>query len=598
MSIRLRPDPMTTALRALLGLACLLLAGNLSPACALEIREVRWGFAGGVTRAAFNLCSVRVANPSEQAYDGVLSLQQADNLGGTSGVRWVAPCYVAPLTERWVQFYPYVRLGGERWLLSWIQGTSRATRMLDKPRLLGQQRVLLVQTDPLIAVAARLPAFPADLFPPLLTATDSLAAVALDAAPRWEASRRDAFLGWLRRGGTVFLLPDADDRMPRFDGPLAVLNGPLPRWSVGGGQVIKLPVTRRELSEQWLAANGHPLPPPPQLGEVGPDEPVDALVPALRRMTRPEHNWTLIWWLAFFYLLLIGPVNYLVGRRHGRYLKGLALFLGAVAGFCLLFHTIGRRGYGEESAVHAIGVARALGDGRYDLTQWGNCFVTSGGRYTVEHTGEQRLYEAAKGGGLASSGKLGKLGVQIPLFASRGYEARLLTTGPRAPIQVARWQGKRLLRELRLRVGDDFPAKTHGIFAVRGDMVYGLQRTGNELRLNATRRAVQGLLTQDALSQLSGRWWMDESNARKTFELAVDVLIVRQLGLWRWLGDETGYNPPGASEDRRELPPRPADRVDLFVHADAPAADLPAGKSFAQRVGRVLYHHVLRLEGK
>src|SRR5262249_24743375 len=122
----------------------------------------------------------------------------------------------------------------------------------------------------------------------------------------------------------------------------------------------------------------------------------DAFFRDLKVMTRPHHNWLLINFMSLLYILLIFPGLYWLGRWRADYRMVYGAFLGGVALFSFGFATVGRRGYGEATAVHSVAIARSLPDGGEDINQWSNVFVTGGAIYTIEHGGTGRIYSSCQ----------------------------------------------------------------------------------------------------------------------------------------------------------------------------------------------------------
>ena len=75
-----------------------------APVSALEVQQVKWGFDGQVVPARFNLLSVLVANPSAAPFDGTVNLYKGRGLEERVGAVYRSPCYLSPLTTRWLQF--------------------------------------------------------------------------------------------------------------------------------------------------------------------------------------------------------------------------------------------------------------------------------------------------------------------------------------------------------------------------------------------------------------------------------------------------------------------------------------------------------------
>ena len=93
----------------------------------LAIREVVWGFDGKVAPNEFSPVSILLDNPSDIAYEGDITLRQRSGTGQSVGARFVeSNLYIAPLANRWVQFYPYhgTSPNNSNWQLSWNRGSA------------------------------------------------------------------------------------------------------------------------------------------------------------------------------------------------------------------------------------------------------------------------------------------------------------------------------------------------------------------------------------------------------------------------------------------------------------------------------------------
>jgi len=574
------------------GLLILLLCLTAAmPLCALEVAEVRWGFEGKVTPARFNLLSLRLVNRDDRLFDGTLTLQLTNAMGGPEGARLIAPCYVAPLGERWVQFYPYVSDSEQTWTVRWREGSRARKAALPKPQVGGLQQVLLVDPSAAFAGRSRLRQFQVSLFPPLSTATDSLHSVALDSAPRWDASRRQAFLDWLRRGGIVHLLRDDAGHFPRFSGALALLNAPLPRTRHGAGLVVRHDATRAVVDRIWLNQAGYAL---PQLRledyNHNPSRLDEPLFARMRRIIQPDHDWDLIFLMGWIYLLLLGPINWLLARKR-RIGRTLIFFAICVGGFTWAYRVIGQRGYGEQSSIHAVSVARSLGDGTYDVTQWGNAFVTRGGEYRIAHPGAQHLYSTPEQTrAQASSGKQGALIAQIPQFSSQAYLYRGRIAGPDHGLRLLHWRpGKPM--QLEIGVGPAFPRSSQ-IYLAHGDTLYQMRLDDNRLTPTGEPQKLNALSHDEALSELYSYWIIEELGQTMTLDELRLPLIARQLGLF------DRPTPYGQPTPKKAQVWRPKNQLDLFVYSDEKGRFCPAAAVFKKRESRVLYHHILYLREK
>ncbi|HEX6984543.1 MAG TPA: hypothetical protein VF170_04165, partial [Planctomycetaceae bacterium] len=374
----------------------------------LEVRDVLWGFDGTVMRDRFAPLTLVVDNPTPEPFDGELRLYRADFSGSRVGGFHVETIYLAPATQRIVQFYPYAISDMENWVLAWEGGQMT----LPKPRYGGPARVLLADDGDLFQRGGAVKRFPARNFPPYATATDVLAEVVLDHVPDWTAPQRQALLDWLRQGGTLHLLRGTDGRQPQFTSEFAVLNEPSDEFRVGAGLVRRHAVGRSELNGEYVRTR---LDPPPRKADETPEEvergyqyggagysyPLDqwrmttGVFTRLKRMVKAEHNWGVIHLLSLSYVAVLFPGCFLIGREF----RSVPATFGAIVGATLLFggafYLVGNRGYGESTNVHAVALAEHVEGDRFDATEWSSVFAIAGGDYVFSHAGEERLYSDA-----------------------------------------------------------------------------------------------------------------------------------------------------------------------------------------------------------
>ena len=228
------------------------------PVHALQVEQTLWGFDGHVVPDRFNPLSVLVSNPGNLAFDGMLTLSPEVGAPGPHGASYVQPIFLAPHTSRWVQFYVHTGGAAGRYGLSWGRGTNDSYDLEERASNGPPACVWLRDLENPFTAGGSLKSFPDQLFPTTVSATDGLDAVILDYAPRWEPARREAFLDWVRRGGTVHLLPGVKGDFPAFTETLAVLNGDGETTRVGAGQVVRHRVARSELTERTLTGRGFP----------------------------------------------------------------------------------------------------------------------------------------------------------------------------------------------------------------------------------------------------------------------------------------------------------------------------------------------------
>lgn len=446
------------------------------PANALEVLEKRWGFDGKVYPERFNVLSLRVANRDARPFDGVFTLEDYRGLEGAVGAPYVQGVYLAPGTQRWVQLQVYVTRAGGEWRLRW--GPRQAGGLdIDQPPIGPPARVLLVDPESPIALNGALRTFPEDLFPSTVSATDSLGEVVLDHVPRWEGPRREAFLDWVRRGGRVHLLHGADGSHPVFEDALSVLNGSEERMRVGAGWVIRHQMGRASCSDAKLSEAGFPEPAFKGDSAVLVYDFDSELLGTLASLTRPQIAWTLIYLLTLLYTAAIGPLHYYWSRR-APYLRSIAVLVLLIGGFSALYAFVGRRGTGESTQMNGVAVARSLGGGRHDVTQWVSAFVTSGDDYRFSHASASNLYSTAgernRVKGSVTNGRDGHLEVDMPLYSSRPFVHRAVLQGDRTEMEVARMESGAdgRLTALELVPGQGFPAGAVKIWVRHGEKVF------------------------------------------------------------------------------------------------------------------------------
>ena len=375
--------------------------------------------------------------------------------------------------------------------------------------------MILTAEDDFSARVPKVPRMDETLFPANPAACDGLRAVVLDHAPAWGEVRRDSFLTWLNAGGTVHLLPGPDGEPPRFRGSLAVLNDPAATFDVGRGRVLRRAQRREEftapLAERLLLED--PAVPPltvedrtfaqTRADRVGrfpldydPNRIEDEVLTTLRRMVRPEHSWGLIHVLCLAYVAALFPGVFLVGRERRGYPATLALLIGVTVAFGWGLRSVGRRGYGESLSVRTTALANALPDGRTEVAQWSDAFVTDGGDYALTVPGGPVLLSTAQDQepvkGAIQTGTDGRLTVDVPPFSSRAFVAKNVRDDPAPAIEllvasVGRnddGTGDRL-RNFRLELSDDLRG-TFRLLAVHGRRCYPLGMAGGDGERTAT----------------------------------------------------------------------------------------------------------------
>ena len=549
-----------------------------APLGALEVHETLWGFDGHFVPERFNPLSVLVANPGGTAFDGEIVLAST---GAQRGPEYVLPLYLAPHATRWVQFQVYTSINAGEYALRWGRGAKEHYELEERPTAGPPACVQLRDADNPFASAGAMKSFPDALFPTTLAATDGLDAVVLDYGPRWEAARREAFLDWLKRGGTVHLLPAANGQYPVFGDVLEVLNGSGDVTRIGLGRVVRHQVSGRELSEKYLAEHGYPArtlrkTPSPVIYDL------DALL--LRRLsglTRPAVSWSLIHLLTLAYIAAIGPLHYRY-RHKFDYRLSIGVFLGVVAFFATALGVIGRRGYGESQTVHSLTMARALGDGRHDVTQWISAFATAGDIYTLTHAAPANLYAAPSdldaAGTRILNGKDGRMLAEIPLYSSKAFVHRAVMTGDDTAVSVEQTPGKSGLRGLRLRPGPGFPKNFSEVRLRAEDSLYEMEMKNGALEVSG--KQPESFTNSFSRTKLQPLTYENMAGSRSG---ATSLVSVMPLLFARTLSVPEVFH--------ESVPPRPLERnqLELFIVAPVPPSFCLQGKGFTRETGSVLY---------
>ncbi len=416
-------------------------------ASAVEIEEFRWGFDGQVVAGRFNVLSVLVSNPMPEQVEGKFRLQKL--LGGFRPVGAVLEksFFVAPYGSRWVQFHPFIQDNWEEFQLSW-GSAEEETINLPRPRHGKRANVILVDPQNVSTLRSPLKSFPDNLFPTSVTATDSLRSVLLNRVPRWEGARRQAFLDWIFRGGTVHILLDDLGRFPTFPESLQVLNSPDVVTRHGRGRVRRHSLAIGDMDPDFIEMSIEEKATPTNrqrtrelesfLGPVfvtgyGSDE---TIFSTLRSMARASRNWFLIYFCSFLYLAMLFPGSYLMGRKVQDYRWVFVALIAAVSVFSLMFFTMGRRDYGEKATVRSVALAYPLADGHYDVQQWSEAVVSvaQGEHHTLKHSGTGRIYSTCQNTervlGTITDEVDAAMVVDIPPFSSRNFVHRSRLAGP------------------------------------------------------------------------------------------------------------------------------------------------------------------------
>jgi hypothetical protein len=564
----------------------LLLACSALSSVALEVRQVVWGFNGQVLPYRINPVSIEIHNPTKKTFDGELDLHRVMPLVGRVGERTVLPCFLSPNTSKWVQFFVYA---GENdlWELSWGAGANNSYT-LPAPTSGAPARVLLTTGDQLTARGSKLKGFPEYLFPPSVGAMDGLHSLVMNYYPsQWEEVRATALLDWVRRGGVLHLLSSPTGKQPEFPAALSVLNTPLERFQVGNGLVVRHAATASEVSDEWLNSRGYTM---PALAKHD-DETYyvgmrleDRLLEQVSGFTQPRFQWAMIYLMAFLYVILIGPVNFVVGRRVRDYRWSVAFLVGCVALFALIFNLLGR-GYGNQSAAHSLAYARPLSDGYADVTQWCNVFAARSGEFALTHNSPHNIYATCQQyervNAVAFNGRDGKLIADIPLNTSRSFlhRGKIKCDAPRAT--VTEWEATAILKRLRVRLQSADELRLENAWVFFNGRIYTLLAEGNELTLAGQ----AGVKPEDFLSPNEMHFGFTPSWDHETetlspleqFRKSARAIVLRAVGS------------PSVAQSFEETMMR-RERAQLFLFVKSPDALKIAHRDFSRQISYALFH--------
>jgi hypothetical protein len=554
-----------------------------APVYALEVQQTLWGFDGRVVPEHFNPFSVLVSNPGNLAFDGTLTLLPEGNAPDSHGASYVQPIFLAPRTSRWVQFYVQTTNNPVRFSLRWGHGVKDAYDV-DEPTGNGPPpRVWLRDLENPLSAGGLLKSFPDQLFPTSAVGAEALDAVVLDHLPNWEAARREAFLEWVKLGGTVHLLPGADGALPIFGEGLKELDTKEEVTRVGAGRVVHHAITAREMSEHYLSEHGYPARTLERASNPILYDLDSMFFRGLSSLTRPNVSWPFINLLMIAYVVIIGPVHNWYRRRLD-YRVSILVFAGCVAVFGMALGISGRRGYGESQTVHSLGIARSLGGGRLDVTQWVSAFATTGDRYTLTYRAPANLYAtdryAETGSGLIFNGKDGYMLMDIPLYSARAFTHRAIMTGDDTSVTVEKWgDDTSSLKDLRLRVGPNFPKNPRSMHAVFDGSIYELALRGGMLvRGGQPLKSLSNYFAREALNASGNANFYGHPNPKlaDSIDMLTPALAARAL-------DYPGIFPVTVSA--RKDPPA----LQLLIVAPAPPSLQLQGKGFNREDGWVLY---------
>lgn len=534
----------------------------------LEIRNVVWGFDGTAMRDRFVPLTLVIDNPGREPFDGTVSLVRTDFAGQRIGGLLTETVYLAPATQRKVQFFPLTLSDMDGWKLIWEGGEAK----LPTPRFSSPARVLLVEETEMFDRGGAVKRFPERYFPPFVTATDPLSEIVLDHPPEWEAPQRNAFLEWLSQGGKVHLLNSGGGTDPRFTGDLAILNEPSREFQIGSGLVRRHSVQRSGLTANYVRQQ---LDTPPRPIEETPEDverlnqgyqvytyPLDQWRMAsgtfnqLKQMMSVQHNWTVIHLLSLSYVAVLFPGCFLIGREFRSVSATFGTMVGSTLLFGAAFYLVGNRGYGESTNVHSVALAEHIEGNRYDATVWSSVFVIAGGDYVFSHPGTARLYSDATEneivGGVMTSGATGSFKADVPPYSTRIMAHKAVVQVPRTG--PPKWESSASNGAPSFTLPADFPTETWQAFALVDREVFTLSRSGNSFRPVGAAKPVRDFLQiKDAeLMASAASWQAEQTPTDKRLTQLINPLMLYSLRL--------------TTDDELKAFYLPPDKIKLFIY--------------------------------
>ncbi|MCM8540156.1 MAG: hypothetical protein NE328_07755 [Lentisphaeraceae bacterium] len=393
----------------------------------IQIGKIQWGFNNKVKKHTFNFVTFEVMNDSPTVYDSYIALEP-DGMGVQTSLH--KKLFLNPGQRKIVQFSCYIDHSDDNWTVKWEGGKS----YIDKAPESNGSFIYLNQGFSAIRLNRGINLMQDSLFPATVTLTDDLDGLALDHNPDWSPKQKEAFMDWLRKGGAVFIINDRSGSQPKFTSIMSDLNNPDSKFHIGNGMVEREKVSITSFEKPYVNTTE-------RINEYTPNS--NEYFQALQYLVKTDHNWTLIYFLIFVYLIVIGPVNYLIGKKTRDWKVPNLFFLIAVIGFSILFSVIGRRGYGEQTKLTSVSLADVIEEDKYDVQQWTNIFVTSGDLYNLTHNGSPNQYYSFSEIGKKTmiDADTGTFTADIPLFSSRRMIHRAKLDGPKINAEIVPGKG-------------------------------------------------------------------------------------------------------------------------------------------------------------
>ncbi|MEM7383558.1 MAG: hypothetical protein AAF514_01310 [Verrucomicrobiota bacterium] len=544
------------------GLFLLAILSGEVPARDLIVEQARWGFNGKIRNGAFGFLSVEVMNPTDEPFEGSVSLNP-DGFGlGDNRSRLRQTIYLAPEVKRLLQFYPYIQ-DLRDWSLRW---GKKGYHRLPKTKFGAPAAIRLSDAGGLGPGG-----FPYQHFPPTALVGELARTVSIDFTPRWDPARRQAFEDWVRLGGTV--------RLFREGGVYPNLG---PRFAEAPGIKQKRLDRGLVVFEEGGTVTGHLAgseDPSDKAFNSGYANAADRFSRAFDRAIRPDIPWDVLGLIAIVYVLLVGPGHYFWARKLRRYSFGLAAFFGGVLLFSALFAYVGRRGYGETTTITSLAHARLV-SGKADVQSWNNAFVTKGDDYQFSHQAPFNLYSPAdqfnqRSRASVRNGKDGRFEAEIPIYSAQRFVHEGLFPFDGSITVEGLGQNR-----MRVVLPSSF-GKVEAVWLRQDKKLYNMGREGNHYEISRVLSVVDPTaMKNDSNNFLGGYGYFGRGSTREArmeqfFKQIQKALLVQANPSW------------GGAPARRSDAASPA--ATLFVYAETPDSFKISSETFPQQNGRVLF---------
>lgn len=571
----------------------------------VQVLQTQWGFDGNVVRKSFVPLSVELRNISSKPWSGKLQLVRS--AGETHQIDAVLEIAVSLQGEeaRWVQLVPYVFDEQETWTLRWGDNPRRVA-VLPAVTVGPSPTVLIYDPDAVFPTIGVLRRFSETQFPTSLAGTDTLRGLIFDTPPFWQGARAQVFLDWLQAGGRVYLLHNSDGAFPVFTVPLQQLNQLAERFHIGSGTVIRIPRRAEDLKltdAQGLLFNDD-LPqgtvnrPNQSFGiDAASDfwERDESIFRALAESVKFRRNWWLIDASVAAYLLAIGPICYRIGYRLKNVRLFYIVFFGAAFTFSVVFWLLGQLGANAHGRIASAALAEALGNGRYNVTQWSQLAEAAGGEVSLTHGGSGIWYttcqEYEKVNGVLRGGQNPEVVLNMPpastrtllhreTLALRRPEPKLVSASFDVPTQPS----------LSISIDGCFDSSPQQAWAILGGKAWPLKPKEGLLQIENPRGGVslrERLQTRDD-------WNMTIFGVPRTRTEMEERLPVSERLLWPLLGNSYGLTD---LIDPRLLA-KNSGLLRLAVLTTMPREFLAETSSFPDQQGLVLFVYDLPVSGQ